>query len=95
MAGSSSLTRDKDAWVWTMTIDALPPDSSTDQDAAEMTGLFGDRLQVALREGKFTKAEGFDINPDGRIALLKGDLFEATHGEGAASHTLKLVWDVR
>lgn len=89
--GTSMLTRDDGKWVWTLTITDEPAQELSEIETAELTALLGDTLTVALREGRFVKAEGFGLDDDGRIATLKGDVFE---GEPSPDKpiVLKLVW---
>jgi len=75
MTGTSVVSRDAEKWIWTLTLEYVPEDVS-DQDAAELTALFGDHLHVALREGEFIDADGFSINEDKRLAELAGNPFE-------------------
>jgi hypothetical protein len=88
--GTSVVTHDREKWIWTLTIESLPPDMS-DQDTAELTALLGTKLHVALREGEFVEADGFSINDDRRLAELSGDLFEERK-EGDPPKVVKLVW---
>jgi hypothetical protein len=91
MTGTSLLTRDGEKWVWTWTIDSVPAEPASDQDAAELTALLGDHLRVALRDGEFVEASGFSIEDDGRTAELKGDVFDE-RGKDDPPRVLKLVW---
>ena len=88
--GTSVVTRDREKFVWTLTIESVPEDMS-DQDTAELTALIGTKFHVALREGEFADADGFSINDDRRIAELSGDLFD-DRKPGDPPKVVKLVW---
>lgn len=93
LVGTSFVTRDGDAWVWTLTIEGESEAVEDDQAAIELEALLADKLQVALREGHFTKAEGFSIGSEGRIATLQGNVFDIDL-KSSGPATLKLVWEV-
>jgi hypothetical protein len=91
--GSSTLTRDDGKWVWTFTLTDEPATELSEIETAEVTTLLGDTLTVALREGRFVKAEGFDLDGDGRIATLKGDVLGSSPTPDKPI-VLKLVWQI-
>jgi hypothetical protein len=96
LSGTSLVTHEGDAWIWTLTIDEVPEDGDggdDDKSAWELEAILGDKLQVALREGRFTKAKGFSINDDGRIATLSKDIFDADIKQNGPI-TLQLVWEI-
>lgn len=93
LGGTSLVTHEGDAWIWTLTIDEAPEEGDDDQIGWELEAILGDKLQVALREGRFTKAKGFAINDDGRIATLARDLFDADITK-TGPITLQLVWEI-
>ncbi len=91
ITGTSFVTRDGDAWTWTLTIEDTPEEMDDELASAELEALIGDRLQVALREGHFTKAKGFEIQDDGRIARMVKDLFD-TEPKKNGPIVLELTW---
>ncbi|TAK16777.1 MAG: hypothetical protein EPO35_04615 [Acidobacteria bacterium] len=91
MTGTSVVSRDGEKWIWTLTFEYVPKDPASDQDAAELVALLGDKLHVALREGEFIEADGFSINDDKRLAELSGDLIEPRDRDDPP-RILKLVW---
>lgn len=91
--GTSTLTRDDGKFVWTLTITDPPTQDLSEIETAEVTALLGDTLTVALREGRFVKAEGFAIDDDGRIATMKGDVLESDPSPEKPI-VLKLVWQI-
>jgi len=88
--GTSVVTHDREKFIWTLTIEAVPGDLA-DQDTVELSALFGTKLHVALREGEFVEADGFSISDDRRLAELAGDLFE-DRKESDPPKVVKLVW---
>jgi len=93
LGGTSLVTHEGDAWIWTLTIDEEPEDDDDDKSAWELEAILGDKLQVALREGHFTKAKGFSINDDGRIATLSKDIFDADIKKSGPI-IIQLVWEI-
>lgn len=91
--GTSLLTRDDGKFVWTLTITDPPLQDLSEIETAELTALLGDTLTVALREGRFVKAQGFAINDDGRIATMKSDVLESDPSPEKPI-VLKLVWQI-
>lgn len=90
LTGTSVISRDDEKFVWTLSINDIREDLSN-QDTAELTALFGDRLVVALREGEFVEADGFTISDDRRLAELSGSLLE-DRAAGDPPKVVKLVW---
>ncbi len=88
--GTSVVTHDREKYVWTLTIEAVPGEMS-EQDTVELTALLGTKLHVALREGEFVEADGFSINDDRRLAELSGDLLDERK-ENDPPKVMKLVW---
>jgi hypothetical protein len=94
-SGTSQVTRDGSTWTWTFELSDPKAGTSSDTDDAtnELGALFGDRLRVLLRDGRFVAATGFTMDADGRVAQLNADdKLEAGDNEML---TLTLCWEVK
>jgi hypothetical protein len=98
MTGRSIVSRDLDIWTWTLTIESVPDEPASDEEAAEFETLLGERLEVFLREGDFLDSNAFTIDADRRSAVLSGNPFEPlpTLPSGATEpRTLTLRWQIK
>jgi hypothetical protein len=73
LSGASEVIRDGNTWTWSMHISDPKASSGPESDSDEFADLLGDRLTVALREGRFLSATGLALDNEGRIATLKSD----------------------
>jgi hypothetical protein len=95
LAGTSTLVRDGNTWVWSFTArDPHAPDVTAAMDddvAALVDDLSG--LKVVMVDGRFEAASGFELSADHRVAAMK-DL--AARGEAPGVDdtvvTLRLTW---
>ena len=93
LAGTSELIRDGNIWTWTLTISDPKSSTGSPDDGSELADILGDRLSVALREGKFLSGNGFAMDDEARIATMnKEDKLEVNE-EGVLR--LQLRWEVK
>jgi len=72
LAGTSTLERDGNAWVWNFTArDPHAQDVTTPVDD-DLSGLLGDlsKLNVVIVDGRFESAIGFTLSGDKRVATF-------------------------
>jgi len=93
LSGASRVVREGSVWTWSMQISDPNANSGNETDGNELGDLMGDRLTVALREGRFLSAVGFVLDHDGRMAsLAMDDKLQA--GEDGVMR-LQLRWEIR
>lgn len=93
LAGTSELIRDGDTWTWTLTVSDPKTANGTPDDGDEFAELLGDRLSVALREGRFLSGIGFVMDDEARIATMKKDDKLEIGEDGVLK--LQLRWEVK
>jgi len=64
--GDASVERDGCTRTFRAWVDL---ESGSNEDAGALADLFGDSYRIALSDGRFVRAEGFEIEQDGAIAL--------------------------
>ena len=93
LSGASEVIRDGNTWTWSMHISDPKASSGPDSDSNELADLLGDRLTVALREGRFLSATGFALDNEARIATLKSDDKLTADEDGVMSFQLR--WEIK
>lgn len=95
LAGNSTLVRDGDAWVWSLSArDPHAPDVTTpvDEDVAAVLSEL-EHLKVVLVGGRFETAEGFELSADKRVAtFIDPTGRENAPGADDSVITLRLRW---
>lgn len=93
LSGASEVVREGNFWTWSMHVSDPKASSGNESDGDELVDLMGDRLTVALREGRFVSATGFTLDDEGRIATLaKEDKLLA--GEDGVLR-VQLRWEIK
>lgn len=93
LSGTSEIVRDGNTWTWTMHVSDPKASTGPESDGDLLADLLGDRLTVALREGRFLSAIGFALDNEARIATLnKDDKLEP--GEDGVLR-FQLRWEVK
>ena len=93
LSGSSEIVRDGSTWTWTMTMSDPKAGPGPDPDGGELVDLMGDRLTVALREGRFLSATGFVLDEEARTATLASE-DKLTADENGVLR-IQLSWEIR
>lgn len=93
LSGTSVVVRDGDTWTWTMTLSDPNASSGDTADDEDLVALMGDRLTVALREGRFLSATGFALDDEGRIATLNSD--DKLKADENGMLTIGLCWEIK
>ena len=91
LTGSSIVTRDAEAWEWTLTMRESQSDTSRDvsEDVQALLTDF-ERLRVVLVAGRFDRAHGFTLSQDRRVASFSEDGMSDADADGL--HVLRLRW---
>jgi hypothetical protein len=93
LSGASEVIRDGNTWTWSMHISDPHATSGPESDGDELADLLGDRLTVALREGRFLSATGFALDNEGRIATLKSD--DKLTADESGTMRFQLRWEIK
>ena len=94
LEGTSALTREDDAWQWTMTM-RDPHAPSGVQPSDDMQALLegANALKVVLVAGRFEDASGFKISSDHRVATVEDLEKQAgNHQDDDPTIVLRLRW---
>jgi hypothetical protein len=95
MAATSRLTSDGDRTTWTIVVDTAQENDPDDPEVADsLESLLENEPTITLfmRHGEFVAATGFEIEDDGRVAVLE-DLDEKA--DGKSTLVLSLTWTGR
>lgn len=93
LSGTSELIRDGNTWTWTLTASDPKAANSSDEDSGVLADLLGDRLSVALREGRFLSGMGFTMDDEARIATMKKEDKLDISEDGVLK--LQLRWEIK
>lgn len=93
LSGTSTVVREGATFTWSMTISDPKASTGPDSDGDELVDLLGDKLTVALREGRFLSATGFSVDTEGRIATLNKEDKLDVNEEGVLK--LQLRWELK
>jgi hypothetical protein len=93
LSGSSQVVRDGNTWTWTMTMSDPKAGPGPESDGGELVDLMGDRLTVALREGRFLSATGFVLDEQARTATLMSDDKLTADDNGVLR--IQLSWEIK
>lgn len=93
LSGTSQVVREGAVWTWTLAVSDPKIRQGGEAEGQELAALMGDRLIVALREGRFLDAVGFSIDGDGRLATLVKEDKLAADENGVL--TLRLRWEIQ
>ncbi len=96
LAGTSLLEPTPEGEAWTMTLsDPRGPDVPEPDDHVNELLMYLDGLTVALAQGRFTSAEGFELSGDRRAATLITDDRVSAGFDAKGAVVLKLTWSNR
>ena len=93
LSGASEVIRDGNTWTWSMHISDPKASAGPESDGNELADLLGDRLTVALREGRFLSAVSFTLDDEARIATLKSD--EKLTADETGVMRFQLRWEIK